>query len=89
MERTEFMGYLDGKLGRTEEQVLNSFRRFGCINIYKNDHHKSLVLDYMDGEYIEIWLESKRINLSRFKSIHIEELKLINELFEIWGWLEK
>lgn len=73
---------------RTEKEILQSFVELGCISIisiHKNDYYKDLVLSYKDGEFIEILSKARIIQTSEFKTINVEEFKLLHELFELWG----
>ena len=75
---------------RTEEQVLKDFEKLGLLHLYIVDGetpYKALILEDEEGEEIRLILNNKEIKLSNFKSINFEELKLLTELFKIWGWL--
>lgn len=75
---------------RTEEEVLKDFEKLGLLHLYIVDDetpYKALILEDEEGEEIRLILNNKEIKLSNFKSINFEELKLLIELFSIWGWL--
>lgn len=75
---------------RTEEQVLKDFEKLGLMHVYIEDTetpYKVLILEDEDGEYIRLILNCKEIKLSNLKSISLEELKLLIELFKCWKWI--
>lgn len=70
---------------RTEQEVLKDFEAFGyrlirnnsfviiLENVFKNGIHIS-------KQYKEYWTDEEI-------SINMQEHKLLNELFTIWGWI--
>ena len=84
MERTEFMDYLDGKLGRTEEQILNDFKKLG----YEIEKTEEWLKIRKDSLKFTIYFKEKTYWYNDML-IGMKEHKLLHELFEIWGWLEK
>lgn len=80
---------------RTEEQVLNDFKKLGYKEQYydvdyyefvkKIDKHSNhIVIDRnlkLVGSYMSVYTREYPY------SIDLEEHKLLHELFECWGWL--
>lgn len=81
------------KKQRTEQEILKEFEKFGYIDIYDNKPY------FIEMEKDKVWLI---IEMEKDKCVYkyygcglecyvekitLEELKLLNELFEIWGWL--
>lgn len=75
---------------RTEEEVLKDFEKLGYDIIYYRQHY--IKLDNNNNYIIRISKCSKTYKSYEGDSklalpIEIEEHKLLNELFSIWGWL--
>lgn len=78
---------------RTEEQVLKDFKKLGYYMTIKKEgfFYNGVILDnkYSD-EKINISFDLKVYDKESDtfgSSIHMQEHKLLNELFTIWGWL--
>lgn len=66
---------------RTEQEILNDFEKSG----YKvNKSFSHIILSHENGDEIKIWFNDKTYSVSI--GIDIQEHKLLNELFEVWGW---
>lgn len=75
---------------RTEEEFLKDFKKLG-YDLNKN--YKSVGFIYLEEEYNVIHINffkkqySKSFGYYDSAPITMAEHKLLNELFEIWGWL--
>lgn len=74
---------------RTEKEVLKDFEELGYkviekewfLELINNDSNATIDVDFEDKEY---WKENSHCYSMRFT---MQEHKLLNELFTIWGWL--
>ena len=78
---------------RTEEQVLKDFEKLGYYMTIKKEgfFYNGVILDnkYSD-EKINISFDLKAYDKESDtfgRSIHMQEHKLLNELFQIWNWI--
>lgn len=67
---------------RTEQEILKDFEAFG-YKVYKNDEY-GLILEADSFWKIDIW-KSEKVYSLHFTGM--QEHKLLNELFALWGWL--
>ena len=74
---------------RTEEEVLKDFEKLG-YKIKINNGNKLKLGEITEIEIDKFWRIYRKdfcyINRSS-RSVNLEEHKLLNELFSIWGWL--
>ena len=71
---------------RTEQEILKDFEKLGYF-IKKETSFITLTNEYDDVIFID--LKDKCYDKSHYLhvvSITIQEHKLLNELFEVWGW---
>lgn len=68
---------------RTEQDVLKGFEKLGYV-VNWTSLKSDLVISFADELKIHIDLTHKNIYCI---DISIQEHKLLNELFQIWGWL--
>lgn len=79
---------------RTEKEIFKEFEKLG----YTIDNDKTHC--YMENEYKKKILINKKIKMftcckpswccvEAVSPLFINEFKLLHELFELWGWLEK
>ena len=73
---------------RTEQDILKDFGKLGW-SVSRNNNEE-LVLHNLDETLIKInkiykWYKCKITIM--FRIIAIQEHKLLNELFTIWGWI--
>ena len=73
---------------RTEEEVIKDFEKLGwTIRLWSGiDTHIFCKGHTAFGEYISFDLENKGYYSECY--LDMEEIKLLHELFEIWGWLK-
>ena len=69
---------------RTEEEVLKDFEKLGWKVL--NNSNAILLLSMNDYE-IDIRKYGKKYTISSWDYIDMQEHKLLNELFTIWGWI--
>ena len=81
---------------RTDEEVLKDFEKLG-YEVDNDDDALILSLQETLGaiiRYVTIFVSKRRKRYmvksisETFQSIGMEEHKLLNELFTIWGWIE-
>ena len=76
---------------RTEEEILKEFEELG-YEVDNDDVALILTLQETLGaitKYITIFVSKRRkLYVTKDGSIGMEEHKLLNELFTIWGWIE-
>lgn len=70
---------------RTEQDVLNDFEKLGW-ECTRNDEVR-LTLRFSDSYPCSIWIDKNEKCYSSNTCIDIQEHKLLNELFTIWGWI--
>lgn len=80
---------------RTEQEILKDFEKLGLV-IAKNDDFELILIDDCD-RMIAIYKTLKRYDCYYFSEgykplqlstdITMQEHKLLNELFNLWGWL--
>lgn len=70
---------------RTEQDVLKDFEKLG-YKIYNKTNYCILVYTYEENCEIRIWKDEKTYSTIYRKYITMQEHKLLNELFQIWGW---
>ena len=83
------------KQARTEADILKDFEKLGLV-IAKNDDFELILIDDCD-RMIAIYKTLKRYDCYYFSEgykplqlstdITMQEHKLLNELFNLWGWL--
>lgn len=69
---------------RTEQDVLKDFEKLGYKLLYNNSfclvfERNNLYTLSISKQYKEYWTDGEI-------SINMQEHKLLNELFQIWGW---
>lgn len=78
---------------RTEEEILKDFEKLGYYMTIKKEgfFYNGIILDNKySGEKINISFDLKayyKESDTIGRSIHMQEHKLLNELFICWGWL--
>ena len=70
---------------RTEQDVLKDFEKLGW-ECTRNDEDK-LTLRFSDCPSCSIWINKNENGYSCNTIITMQEHKLLNELFQIWGWI--
>lgn len=70
---------------RTEQDVLKDFEKLGYKLLYNNSfclvfERNNLYTLSISKQYKEYWTDGEI-------SINMQEHKLLNELFQIWGWI--
>ena len=70
---------------RTEQDVLMDFEKLGWECTINNED--KLTLRWSDSYPCTIWFNKDTKNYSTNTLIDIQEHKLLNELFTIWGWI--
>ena len=70
---------------RTEEEILKDFEKLG-YEVKKN--YDGLCLFHIGGSKIDIIKSGRKYDASMGTGyMHMQEHKLLNELFTIWGWI--
>lgn len=80
---------------RTEQDVLNDFEKIGYQIVVTNEKELSIGFQTVNGwfgmniyKYAKSYEVYEIINATQFSvSLGIQEHKLLNELFQIWGWI--
>ena len=78
---------------RTEEEILKDFEKLGYTEIYVNKPYfiemekdqVRLIVNMAEDKSVDKFYENGLED--RAESITLEELKLLYELFKLWGWL--
>ena len=71
---------------RTEQDVLNDFEKLGWY-VSRNDED-DFTLRLKGNPTCAIWIDKLTKEYSMSCCLDMQEHKLLNELFTIWGWLE-
>ena len=69
---------------RTEQEILKDFEMLGWKVTLKEG--KMITLRYVKNERNAIWIEKDK-SYSTNTCIDMQEHKLLNELFTLWGWI--
>ena len=75
------------KRKRTEQEILDDFEALGYEVIIEKDHIR---MSGYEDVCLFIDLENKTYSKSKYlqvEDITMQEHKLLNELFEVWGWI--
>ena len=70
---------------RTEQEILKGFEKLGW-ECTRNDEDR-LTLRYSDSCPCAIWIDKNDKHYSSNTIIDMQEHKILNELFTLWGWL--
>ena len=70
---------------RTEADILNDFEKLGWI-VSRNDED-DFTLRLKGNPTCAIWIDKLTKEYSMSCCLDMQEHKLLNELFEVWGWL--
>ena len=69
---------------RTEQEILKDFEALGYV--IKSDY-RYISLCYFGEKVITISKPNKSYVISQNVTLHMQEHKLLNELFTLWGWI--
>lgn len=70
---------------RTEQDVLNDFEKLGWY-VARNDED-DFTLRLKENLTCAIWIDKLTKEYSMSCCLDMQEHKLLNELFQIWGWI--
>jgi hypothetical protein len=75
------------KMIRTEKEILKDFEKEG-LKVIQNDN-EFMVFEAMNGYTLTINKKYKEVFHKEDCAIVVEEIVLLHELFNCWGWLDE
>ena len=69
---------------RTEQEILDDFEELGWFISIKTN--REIILRRNPEKYTAIWIDKLVKEYLSNAYLSIQEHKLLNELFEVWGW---